>query len=121
MERVPRLGSVTAAGRLGVASRTDPAVLLLGTSNRIWANLNLPFDLTGIGAPGCEILAEGLVNLPVDARSGASGFRSWQLVVPAAAALVGADVFAQGVVLDARSNALGAALSNGLHLRAGIR
>ncbi len=86
----PRTG-VDLSAQVLTAPPTRPGFLLLGTSNARWAGGPLPFDLTGLGMPGCELLVEPLIAEPMPLGS---------LTLPTAA-LPGGTVFhLQAMTLD---------------------
>jgi hypothetical protein len=81
------------------------ALLLTGFSKTQWGAINLPFDLSGVGAPGCSVLASGDV---IDAvATNALGIGTWQFSVPNSASLCGGSVFHQYLVADSTANNLG--------------
>lgn len=93
--------------------------IAIGFSNTQLGALSLPLPLDSIGAPSCSLLTSNeyvrqLVNL-------GSGTSSWSLPVPMDPGLAGTRAFAQGLVLDAASNALGLATSNGIAWQLGYR
>lgn len=72
--------------------------------------LSSPFDLSGLGAPGCQIEVD-----PIDqsfALADGNGVDFWGLGSPASIAFVGLTIEQQLVVLDAGANALGLSTSN---------
>lgn len=113
---LPWLGSTMAGTLAPVAAAAVPFVAF-GTSNTTWGGVPLPFALGGVGAPGCDVLAEPAV-LTLLASAPTAG---WSLVLPSTPVLVGVEVYAQGGVLDAAANPLGVATSNALELTLGIR
>jgi hypothetical protein len=89
-----------------------PAFLVLGASDAIWSGAGLPLDLEAWGAPGCTLLASA--DMWLASPAGASGGLGQALAVPSDAALVGATVFVQWIVLDSTANPLGLTSSDGL-------
>jgi hypothetical protein len=87
-----------------------PVALCHGGSSRSWGTLSLPFDLAPFGAPGCALLHDWSLILPVAA--GANGQLELRFPVPGDASLVSATFYSQFVVLDAAANALGITVSN---------
>lgn len=89
----------------------------VGASKTLWSSVPLPFDLGTIGMPGCTLycgtdLVFQLANL--------SGIATWTLTLPPDVALVGAQAYQQGLVLDPGVNLLGVTTSNALELKLGI-
>jgi len=68
-------------------------------------------DLSGIGLPGCFLLASPDVGVPLTAFS--PGTYLWSLPVPAAVSLLGLPFYQQALVLDTGGPSLKAFLSNG--------
>ena len=112
----PSLGRPLTIGLFGGAP-SSAALLFLGVSRWTYAGLPLPLDLTGLGAPGCSLLASGEFLLPVPTNG--FGFGSWGLAIPNANGFAGTSLFTQALVFDPRANAFGAAFSRGLELRIG--
>jgi hypothetical protein len=72
--------------------------------------LAVPFDLTGLGAPGCQVEVDPLsVDL---AFADATGSYFWGFDVPGGIAFIGLPVEQQLAVLDVPANALGLTVSN---------
>ena len=87
----------------------DAAIGMIGFSNTSSLFGPLPFDLTGIGAPGCF----GRVSPNAYAvLIGAGGAATWNLPLPNAPALLGARAYQQALVLDTGINALGIVTSD---------
>jgi len=99
------------------ASGSRLALLLLGASRTNWNGVPLPFPLDVLGAPGCELLAAGDVAIAV--ATGLVGGASVTLGVPAAAELVGAELFGQWAVREPGSNPLGFVFSDGAAMTIG--
>jgi hypothetical protein len=113
---LPQLGqnfSLLAKG----ARANSLAMLFTGFSNSNWSGLPLPFDLTGLGAPGCSLLAPGSVIQVTN--TDAVGSASQSLGVPNDQSLCGAHAYHQWVILDVNANMLGFAFSNGGDSRLG--
>lgn len=89
---------------LTLANATAPlAVLAVGFNS-------LPgVPLDSIGLPGCTAWVTADVLLAAPASNGQSG---WQIGLPSAAAVVGVELFAQALSLDAGWNAAGLVVSN---------
>ncbi|MEZ5990620.1 MAG: hypothetical protein R3F30_16200 [Planctomycetota bacterium] len=107
---VPMIGK-TWTVTLASAPASVWTVSYTGVSDKNWGPINLPLDLTGFGAKGCAILASGDLALAVQADG--SGAASLQLPLPNDSALIGAVLFQQFLVLDAKANGLGITTSNG--------
>jgi hypothetical protein len=93
------------------------AVLMTGFSSSAWGAASLPFDLGGLGAPGCQLLvapdaADGLV-------AGPQGTASRTFALPALPGLIGGRFYQQFAVLDP-VNPLGLVTSNGGEARVGM-
>lgn len=78
----------------------------------------LPLGLASNGAPGCDLLVNIDVGVPLIP---ANGSVAWVIPSLPNAGLVGATVFAQGFVLDPLANPLGVVLSNAGELTFGVR
>jgi hypothetical protein len=96
---------------LGYGASNGVAALAVGLSDQAWSGGPLPFDLTAFGMPGCTLRTStdwvgGLTLL--------SGNASLPWALPASSSLAGVQVFAQALVLEPGTNALGAVLSNAL-------
>ena len=108
---IPKVGqnlSITVAR----APANSNAICFLGFSTTTWmGQIALPFDLTGLGAPGCSVL--------VDLRAGAAlttdaaGAAALPVSVPNQRSLLGMQFAAQWVVTDPAANALGLITSGG--------
>ncbi len=85
------------------------ALLLSGLSDQLHLGLPLPLPLPG--APGCDLLVAASVTEL--ATTDASGNASLPVAVPAAANLVGLDVFHQWAIWDPTVNSLKLVVSNG--------
>jgi hypothetical protein len=87
-----------------------PVLLLFGSSTETYRALALPFDLSGLGAPGCQLRVSIDFALPL--RTDATGLARARLTEPPAEV----RLFAQGLVFDPGSNAAGLTLTNALEL-----
>lgn len=96
---------------LSRARANSAAGFITGDSKTSWSGIPLPFDLGGFGATGCSLLVSilALNPLPTDANGNASVTAN----VPNDPALIGLEFHQQWLVLDAGSNTLGIAWSNG--------
>lgn len=93
---------------LGIsAGATLPAAVLFGFDNERLGAVLLPLDLAAIGAPGCMLYTSSDVSSALLQ----TGTRL-PMSVPNQLGLVGAVLFAQGVVLDGSANQLGVAMSD---------
>ena len=105
-----RIGTVFTA-QLSGAAPLVPALLLVGFNNATFASLvPLPFDLTGLGAPGCPLYVDftavqGTVTDP-------AGLGQVPTAVPNTPALINLRVYQQFMPLDQAANALGLTTSN---------
>ena len=96
----------------------NAAVLQYGVSRTRWGSTLLPFDLGGIGMPGCRLATS------IDAAvvlGGSATSRRFALNVPTSPALLGGTILAQGFVVDPPANGFGAVLSNAVEARFGTR
>ncbi|MED5330655.1 MAG: hypothetical protein VX916_05135 [Planctomycetota bacterium] len=76
--------------------------ILLGSSNIGWGATVLPWSLSGLGYPGCELLVS--LDLPmVPVTADATGLVTLNLGIPSASILLGQTFYAQGAFLDASS------------------
>ena len=108
-------GSYTlAASRL---PRNAPFGLNLGSSRTNLGGLRLPLDLTRFGAAGCTLHAS--IDIPNSLTTDANGRATLRIAIPNVPALVGGEVFHQGIAADPIANALGIATTNGLAVRIG--
>jgi hypothetical protein len=88
---------------------TGPVFLFVGISNTTYGPTPLPFDLAGLGAPGCSVLASG-----EDLRllTNVLGSALWQWTIPNAP---GVSFYNQAFAFDPAANPLGITVSNGGH------
>jgi hypothetical protein len=107
----PNIGSAFTL-ELSQARVSTQAVLLVGISNSQWGQLNLPFDMGGIGAPNCMALASG--EIPVGFLVNAAGAASLTINVPNDKSLIQANWFQQVFVYDPPANTLGIVTTNGV-------
>ncbi len=109
---VPTLGKVFTA-QVHYIPLTPPFCFhLLGFSNTRWAGLNLPFDLTPLGATGCRLNVSIARATPIPI-SPITKAASLKLPIPNNPVLLGASFFHQVMVQDAKANPLGFTFSNG--------
>jgi hypothetical protein len=97
--------------------RTGLAVCAVGTNDRTFSGLPLPFDLSRFGATGCALYTDWVwtkgaaVSAP---PGGQTGYAGCELELPADPSLLGASMFGQWLFLDPTANPLGFTLSNGV-------
>jgi hypothetical protein len=90
---------------------------VLGTSNRWFGGVPLPFDLTAHGAPGCFLYTDWLLlsahvtdwRLP-----SLVGEAHLELPLPLDPSLLGATLFSQWLFIDPAANRLGLETSQGV-------
>jgi hypothetical protein len=87
-----------------------PAIHTHGTSRDRWGPHRLPFDLTPFGAPGCTILTDTFLWVPM--AIGGNGQGEVVYPVPADPQLTGVEFYNQALILDAGVNPLGVATTN---------
>jgi len=93
-----------------------PVTLYLGFSNTSWnrpPNIVLPFDMTGIGAPGNTLYVAG--NFLFSGTADAAGSASLTMNVPNDPTLVGRDIYVQWYCTDLVVNPRGVTMSNAAH------
>jgi hypothetical protein len=91
-------------------------LLFLGLSNTTWNRpplLALPYDMTGVGAPGNTLFVSGEFQFP--SSSNAAGSALLQLNIPNNPAFIGMDLYFQWYCVDPTANARGATMSNAAH------
>lgn len=89
---------------------------VIGFSDSALGSLPLPFDLSGIGMPGCRLLTSREV-MRAEVTSVAW---SWRQPLPGSPIFLGATLHAQAFAADPAGNALGLVASNGAHLTVGF-
>ena len=117
-------GAVPALSNTGVPSISNPfsvdlskampnsvALHILGLSTTQWGAIKLPLDLTGAGAPGCNLLVSFVSAFAFP--TSATGTASVKYTLPNDKNLIGVPFHNQWAVLDKPANALGLAFSNG--------
>ncbi len=70
----------------------------------------LPFDLSGLGAPGCKVLADPFLGQVLTISQ---GMAQGSVPLPANPAILGLSIFNQGFVVDPKANNLGLTTTNG--------
>jgi len=96
--------------RLAYGGPSTLAFFAMGFSNTVSTTGPLPFDLAGVGAPGClwRNSAEGLLATFTDGF----GTASIGYAIPATITLLGMVLHQQALCADATANALGFVVSN---------
>jgi len=110
------LGSTASAA----ITNTPPASLgihVLGLSGTMSPFGPLPFDLTMLGAPGCQLRVSPDVTGFL--FGGATGSMTWSIGIPNSPAITGLPIFSQVLVLDPAANALGIVTSDANQLIVG--
>ncbi len=95
----------------GAQSTPGIALLIMGVSNTTWGTIPLPFDLTPLGAGGCNLLVSFDLIGGVVVNGSGTGKATYS--IPNAPALYGLVWHNQYAVIDAAANQLGIAFSNG--------
>ena len=90
------------------------AFFWLGLSDSYWLGLQLPFEGSSLGAPGCSLLVSADIPFPVAIDS--NGHAALSVAVPVNPSLAGMQVFAQSAS-SSGANALGFASSDALVIR----
>lgn len=113
----PTLGAAI-LDRIGnVPSSLNLFILMVGWTNTVSVFGPLPFDMAGIGAPGCQ----GRVSPDISILGiGAAGVVDFTLAVPNSPAFISLEVFTQGLVIDPGVNGLGATVSDAVALVVGM-
>ena len=103
--------------RLSSARPSTAAALIIGTSRKQWGPITLPWDLSALGAQGCQLLVslDSIVPTPVDT----SGNAKVSFALPNNPSLRGVTWHNQFLVFDAGMNKLGLVFSNGNTLEVG--
>ncbi len=103
--------------RFSLARPRSLAGLLLGFSRTLWAGHSLPLDLTGLGAPGCTLLASP--DLVVFTSTDWLGAGNLDLSLPKDPILVRSRLFLQGMIVDPPANPAGLSWTPGLEITVG--
>ena len=96
---------------LSLAAANTVAILFTGLSNTNFHGFPLPINLTGVGAPLCNLLVSDTIVLVVGTNGAGAGTQP--LAIPNDNSLSGAVFYQQYIVLDAGANAFGFSFSNG--------
>jgi len=107
---LPKLGQSFQVD-LANARANAPALITLGVSDTKFGALVLPFDLTPIGAPSCQLLASPETLIPF-ATSG-TGTASIKFMIPNLSSLNNVSLFNQFMISDPTANKLTLVFSNG--------
>jgi hypothetical protein len=91
---------------------------LFGLSRTQWGTRALPAPLTGLGMPGCTLLASPDASLLLTAAGSTATFT---IRIPDNASLAGLVFFTQALVSDPPANAAGATASNAAEARIGSK
>ena len=94
------------------AAANSPVILVIGFSERQWTGLNLPFDLSLLGAPGCSLYIS--VDRTLPAMSDQAGQATARLRIPDDTGLIGRTYYSQFVAIDPSANLLGLTTSNAM-------
>ena len=115
---VPAIGNVgvpeinkTFSVTLGLGRANATAVLLTGPSKTVWAGGRLPWSLSVIGAPTCDLLVDPV--FPVAIMLNGTGSADLPIAIPNTPSLVGAKGHHQWYVVDPGNNSANIAVSNG--------
>lgn len=90
-------------------STGSPVLLTLGASKTVFGAFMLPLDLTGAGAPGCQLLCSVDANTVSTIGAGSASF---PVMIPQNNALLGVRFFHQAWLVNSVANTLGIAFSN---------
>lgn len=116
---VPLPGLSTYAQQLAKAGSGYPAVFLMGISNTTYNSMPLPFPLTFLGGPNCDMVASPnfmVFTMTVGGGPGA-GSATIPTPIPGIGALAGVRVYSQWVVFDkAASNGNVSATAGLMHV-----
>lgn len=85
-----------------------PALGVIGSSRTTWAGTMLPFDLGGLGAPGCSIFCSQDAQLAsATDPAGTLGRVRFDVYVPPDRSISNRTLWVQTLILDPRANSLG--------------
>jgi hypothetical protein len=96
-----------------VVSGGLPAILTMGTSNRSFHGIPLPFDLTPAGAPGCGLYNNWVALFVGATAAGPNGRATFPVPIPDDPALANTTHYSQFLFLSPAANALGVFTSQG--------
>jgi hypothetical protein len=94
-----------------------PVFGTIGYQDQTWNGQSLPFDLTGIGLPGCFLRIDATATVVL---GNTGGVADWSIALPPAPGLDGQQFFLQGAVLVPGFNAAGAVVSDSRSGVAGV-
>ncbi len=101
-----------------VPTKTNTILLLFGFSKTQWGSLNLPWDMSPLGMPGCTLYASADVMVPLPSSNGGA---SLGLTVPNDSTLVNVFYFNQAYVPDQTLGPFGACMSNAAEAKIGSK
>jgi len=97
-----------------------PTLAMIGFSNSNFGPITLPFDLTGLGAPGNSLYVSMDLVAPMTlSGSGGSYMANVSVPLPGALNLNGLALFGQALFVDKPSNALGLVFSEAVEMVVG--
>lgn len=105
----PRIGQVFSLAVSGMQPAGGAFAVAIGQSTTLAGSTPLPFDLGGIGAPGCQLYIDILGYLVLTHTTGSG---QYDFPIPNDTNLVGAPVANQATVFDPPANPLGLVFSN---------
>ncbi len=83
-----------------------PALIFIGSTDKKWGSINLPFDLTPLGASGCNLYID--MVLAYVSKTNASGRADFKLgAIPVDPGLTGQVYYVQQFAFDKSFNAMG--------------
>lgn len=93
---VPNIGTTLdlSFSNLGTA---QAVIVVFGLSNTTWNGLPLPFDLAGIGLPGCDLLASADA---LDVTVASAGLALYSFPIPNQTNILNLNLYCQGVVTN---------------------
>jgi hypothetical protein len=100
-------------GRPFVAGGGLPAFLTIGASSSSFQGIPLPFDLSGIGAPGCSVYNDWTLVVAGMTSPGPAGAVTTVIPIPNDEALAGSTHYSQYLFVSPGANALGVFTTNG--------
>ena len=89
----------------------QPVTVALGLDATRWGSVTLPFELGGLGMPGCNLFLAP-ESFESAGTTNASGWTWWQVDLPGTPSLLGAVFFQQGFVLAPGANSMGLLATN---------
>ena len=90
-----------------------PGFMIIGSNDKTYGGINLPFDLTPLGAPGCKLYIDVVTTFAsfTDPQS-STGYIFFRMgCIPNDKIFEGAKFYCQQLVLDPSYNALGVRMS----------